>query len=259
MTASTAAGLVDRAQLTRDAGPNALHETVYADICARVRSGEYRPDMRLPGERQLSMEYGVSRVTIRQALAKAEQHGLLTKAPGRGTFVARPLMIQDLAAVRPFRASVQDAAMQPSYEVRSLRWLPAQATAARSLGIEPETTVLQLHLLGLANGRPLAFYDVSVSPLVATDVAKALESSTDRSTFELAAQALGVTHLEVEQIFDAVVLDGHLATLLQVPQGSGAFRTSSTYATSDGRVLEWREAIYPGERYKFHAHRTIEL
>ena len=244
---------------TRDTGARALYETVYADIWARIRSGEYPPDMRLPGERELSVTYGVSRVTVRQAIAKAEQHGLLTKVPGRGTFVARPLVVQDLAAVRPFRSSVQDVAMQPGYETRSVRWLPASDTVAESLGIEPGTTILQVFLLGLANGRPLASYDVSISPLVAADVAKGLEASTDRSTYELAAEAIGVKRLEVDQTFEATVITGQLATLLQVPEGSSAFRTWSSYATPDGRKLEWREAIYPGERYRFRAHRSIDL
>lgn len=260
METTHASGYAEPLPISRDIGPAALHEAVYADLYKRIRSGEYQPDMRLPGERELSAAYGVSRVTVRQALAKAEREGLLTKAPGRGTFVSRPAMrVQDVATVRPFRASLREVAMRPGYELRSSRWIPAPAPVAEVLGLKPETPVLQLQQLGLGDGQPQALYTVCLGPLVANEIGGQFEALADRSTYELAAAYLGINRIDVDQVFEAVTLTEAWAELLQVAPGSSAFRTVSTYATVDGRKLEWREAIYPGDRYKFRAHRVLEL
>ncbi len=52
-----------------------------------ISSGKWSIDHRLPSEAELGSEYGVSRITVRQALASLEADGLLRREAGRGTFV----------------------------------------------------------------------------------------------------------------------------------------------------------------------------
>src|SRR3546814_19207214 len=53
----------------------------------RISVGEWPQDMRLPALEELMQEFGVARVTVRQALALLEAEGLVTRKQGRGTFV----------------------------------------------------------------------------------------------------------------------------------------------------------------------------
>ena len=79
----------------------------YAQIVERVESavsrGELSAGDRLPPERQLAAELGVSRMTLRQALATLESRGLVTRTTGRrgGTFVASPKVERDVTASDP--------------------------------------------------------------------------------------------------------------------------------------------------------------
>src|SRR5512133_381817 len=52
-----------------------------------IASGRWEPEARLPSEPELCSHYGLSRTTIRQALARLEQEGLISREKGRGTFV----------------------------------------------------------------------------------------------------------------------------------------------------------------------------
>src|SRR3546814_5977965 len=51
----------------------------------RISVGEWPQDMRLPALEELMQEFGVARVTVRQALALLEAEGLVTRKQGRGT------------------------------------------------------------------------------------------------------------------------------------------------------------------------------
>jgi NAD(P)-dependent dehydrogenase (short-subunit alcohol dehydrogenase family) len=67
-----------------------LHAIIAGRAEARIRAGEWAPGDRLPPERELCRDLGVSRATLRQALGELEQRGLVTRHQGRGTFVAQP-------------------------------------------------------------------------------------------------------------------------------------------------------------------------
>ncbi|HEX5145717.1 MAG TPA: GntR family transcriptional regulator [Conexibacter sp.] len=88
----------------------------------RIEFGAWRPGHRLPSEKELIAEFGVSRTVIRPALALLESDGQLVRVKGRGTFVAQPktgLAIEGLvrmlsrpasgdAEIRVLSASEQD-------------------------------------------------------------------------------------------------------------------------------------------------------
>ncbi len=65
--------------------PTPLHEQLAALLRAAIRSGEY--DDMLPSESQLQAEHGVSRGTVRRAIAALESEGLVRTIQARGTFV----------------------------------------------------------------------------------------------------------------------------------------------------------------------------
>src|SRR5229473_8560762 len=61
----------------------ALHE--------RVTSGEWRPGEQIPTIRQLGELYGVSRITVVQALDSLAREGILIRWQGKGVFVGQPM------------------------------------------------------------------------------------------------------------------------------------------------------------------------
>jgi GntR family transcriptional regulator len=65
-------------------------EQVAADIEADIDSGKVAPDTRLPAELELAEQYGVSRVTVRRAIAVLRDRGKVVTVHGRGTYTARP-------------------------------------------------------------------------------------------------------------------------------------------------------------------------
>ncbi len=234
------------------------HELVYEDLCTRIRSGEYALDTQLPGERELAAMYRVSRVTIRQALAKAEQDGIVTKVPGLGNFVSRRRVAQDLTYMQTFRSVISALEMHPSYTVLRTSWIKAQSDVAKRLRLPEGEKILQVDSVGMASGRPMAGYCSMLSPVIARQVQPMLKNDP-RSTYELAAAVLGVDQLQVEQTFQAVTVDEATAELLQVSPDSAALRASSVFTLANGEPIEFRTAIYPSGRYSFNVRRIVMM
>ena len=61
---------------------------VYENLKQRLSSGEWSAGQRLPSEWELARQYGVAYMTVRQAVSKLEEEGMLYRVRGRGTFVA---------------------------------------------------------------------------------------------------------------------------------------------------------------------------
>jgi DNA-binding GntR family transcriptional regulator len=238
------------------------HELIYDDLYARIRSGQYPLNSQLPSERELAELYGVSRPTIRQTLNRAENDGLITKVPGRGNFVSRRRVSQDLSHMQTFRSVITALDMKPGYSVLAVDWIRPEPQIAARLQAPAGVRVLRVDSVGMANGQPMASYRSYLSPLAATEVHAGLEAELhagSKSTYELAALLLGLDELRAEQTFEVTTVDDTTAKLLQLAHGASAFRVTSLFTTPAGEPVELRTAVYPGDRYSFHIRRIVPI
>lgn len=64
-----------------------MYETIYNDLLEGIMNGTYPVGSRLPSEKELTGQYGVSRITSKKALELLAERGLISRMPGRGSFV----------------------------------------------------------------------------------------------------------------------------------------------------------------------------
>ena len=60
----------------------ARYRAIAADLAAKIRDGHYAPGEALPAQRELSAAYGVTLMTLRQALRELDAEGLIFQRPG---------------------------------------------------------------------------------------------------------------------------------------------------------------------------------
>ncbi|MPZ14930.1 MAG: UTRA domain-containing protein [Chloroflexi bacterium] len=138
------------------ASPYPLYWQVEHDLRQRIESGVWHPGDRLPSEQELSDLYGASRITIRQALGNIASDGLVSREPGRGTFVRNHKQTQGVRLT----ASFTEEMMQLGYDIGTRVLLqeigPATAEIATHLAIEKGAPVHRVDRLRLTDGKPLA-------------------------------------------------------------------------------------------------------
>ncbi len=236
------------------------YQVLFSKLYENIANGTWRPGVQIPSERELCDHFKVSRTMVRQALLNAERRGLIVRVPGKGTFVAHQRIQQDLDHLTSFREALQAHSLEPWNRVLRVDWEMASALVAKRLQIDGGTPVLAVDVLGLAGDRPMALYNSHVSPAVAESVQRGLaaaKSNEVHSSYELITAALKLDSLVADQIFEATTVDSALTAQLSVPAGAAVFRVSTIFRTPQGTPVETRVALYPGDRYVFHAIREF--
>src|SRR5262245_18634066 len=118
--------------------PSAVPAALYVKIRDYLREcimdGRLKPHDQLPPESALIDQFGVSRITVRQALNDLQKEGLIFKLHGKGSFVSAPKADQHLASLQGFAEAMSAAGHEIFNQVVDLRDIPAQPVIAAKLG-----------------------------------------------------------------------------------------------------------------------------
>ena len=140
-----------------NAGPTPLYHQLKQALRDEIERGAYKPGDRLPSEPELIRQYGISRITVRQALDELESEGLIVRRHGKGTYVAERRIEQELVRLTDFMEDTQQAGQKPSSRVLAFVHEAATPAVAKALQIKEGTEVVRVDRLRLADGRPMAF------------------------------------------------------------------------------------------------------
>ncbi len=140
-----------RLDATKDA---ALHQQLYVLLRERIASGVLAPGQRLPSERQLAAEHGISRTTIRQALRWLANDNLIYSRPGSGYYVASPSTEPHLRLLDSAEQMQADG-LPYSTRVLQRQVVNADAALAQNLNLLEGDKVILLRVLQLVHDAPI--------------------------------------------------------------------------------------------------------
>lgn len=130
-----------------------LVDRVFDQLRERIRSGNYAPDSRLPGEHELASIMGVSRPIVRDALGRLREEGMVYSRQGAGTFVSAQASPATHLAYSPVKTI---ADIQRCYEFR-LTIEPAAAFSPPRGATKPPSRRLPRPLPTCARRRAISF------------------------------------------------------------------------------------------------------
>jgi GntR family transcriptional regulator len=213
------------------------------DYLRIVAEQELRPGDPVPSERDLCDRFGVSRMTVRQAVDALVVEGLLQRVQGSGTFVARPKV--DLQVrLTSFTEEMRRRGMTPSVRHLRAETVPADAAVAHALEISPGDAVVHLHQLRLADEEPMS---VEHTWLPAGLVPGMLDDGPPTGLYaELESRGLPPTW--GEDTVDAGDADVEEARLLGIPPGRSVLRIARR-AFSRDVATEYSRSVYRSDRY----------
>ena len=218
----------------------------------RIRSGEWKPGALIPSERELSEQYGISRMTARQAITDLVNEGVFYREQGRGTFVTQRKITQQLMRLTGFTEDISARGQQPSTRVLSSRMVLADEQTAERLQIPPGQSIFELQRLRLADNVPLA---VELSQLSFKGCERLVEEDLEHnSLYRLLESRYGVPLVEAEQEIEAGLAGPEEADLLKIPGGSSVLYTRRVTYTDRNVPIEYARSVYVGNRYTFYTH-----
>jgi GntR family transcriptional regulator len=201
----------------------------------------------IPSERQLSAEFGVSRLTLRAALDDLVREGYLVRRRGAGTFVSEPKIAQELT-MTSFTEDMRRRGMTPGSRTLELKVVPAGARLGRILRVSPSEPVMVAKRLRLADRETMAMETLHVPErLVPGLSAKELEK---RSFYELLEDRYGIVIVGGTQTIEPTVTNEEESAALGVPLHSPAFLFERVTHAKDGEIIEYVSSLYRGDRYR---------
>ena len=232
-------------------GPTA--EQVRRQLLDQIRSGALHPGQRLGTERCLAVELGVSRSSLRQALASLELDGVLRRVPGRsgGTFVASAKLDRDLSRIVGVPALLRDQGFTAGSKVMSSAVVDADAATAQRLRIDHGAYVYDVVRIRLADSSPISLERVR---LPAERFPGLLELSLGGSIYELLEEHFGVKPAESEEHIEVVAATADEGAILGIPPGAPLLSIVRTTVDALGVPIEHSHDLFRADRTRITVH-----
>src|SRR6059058_3327443 len=211
---------------------------------------QLRVGQAIPSERRLSTDLGVSRLTLRAALDDLVRDGYLVRRHGSGTFVSEPKIAQQLT-LTSFSEDMRRRGMTAGSRTIELRETHAGAAVGRALNVSPDSRVVLIRRLRLADGEPMALETLHVPADRVPGLSRELLENA--SFYELLEKEYGIVIASGMQSIEPTVTSEEESELLGVPLHSPAFLFERTSRTAAGETVEFVRSLYRGDRYRLVA------
>ena len=219
-----------------------LKQVLLEHIHSTWKSGEL-----IPGETRLEEAYGVSRVTVRQALAELVTEGYLERQRGKGTFVTEPKFIHDPAQRLTLTDTMLERGVKPGWRVLATGWRKASKRVTEKLELAPDTRVFSIERLRLADDEPIGYHLAFVPETVHEHIDVSLLEEGGSLHY------LGVPDIQsgkAERTLEAIEADETVAEHLSISVGKPVLRIERTIVAK-GHMTEFLQAFYRGDRFKY--------
>ncbi len=231
-----------------DGGPR--YEQLRGVLHELITAGVTGAEGALPPERELARVTGMSRVTVRKALAALAAAGVVRQRPGAGNFVGERI-VRSFSRLTSFTQDLRARGLDARVLFLDRSVGEVNTDEAMALALAPGSRVVRLHRLRLAGDRALAVERTTV-PQVMLPRAELVKDSL----YE-ALNRLGHSPVRAMQRLRAVALDGASAQHLGLPVGSPALQVERRAFLADGRAVEFTRSYYCADAYDFVAELTI--
>jgi len=224
------------------------YHQIAESLRARILGGLLAPGTRLDNQRRLARDFGVTLMTLRQALEVLEREKLIARRHGLGTFVASPSVDYDILQLRRLAGDLTALGEPVATRFLSSRFARADRRVAEALGIGSGRRVFVLERLRLLDHHPIGLQRSHLAAAVGEEVAKAdLDVTPLRQVLEF---KLGLAIVRASETISTIRLGRREARELDCRTGVPAFSSERTSYTSDGTPIVFDRVFIPGDRFR---------
>lgn len=208
----------------------------------------------LPTELQCMEHFGVSRPTVRQAMAHLVSIGLVARGRGRGTFIAPQRLNHDVSLA--FEDEMRATRRAIRFQVLARATVPAPSMVAERLNLAPGEMVEHMERLRFLDDEVFA-YERRYLPLhVAKHVTT--EMPANMAIISLLTAALGQSPARITNTVRCIPVETRIARLLGLSQKTPLLHTEHTYFAASGAPVLHGTVWFHGERFQFTLDSPIQ-
>jgi len=229
--------------------PVPLYYQVKQILLEKLDNGTWKPGDLVPSEQELQETYGVSRITVRQALTELTHEGRFERHRGQGTFVANKPLIHNPAKRISISELMRQQDIEPEWHIRQRDFVTPLPNIQEQLKVRSNSKVYYVDFLLSADKEPIGRHLTYLTKAVAESGNVASLSDEELGSFFRALP--NRTGTQVNRTVQAVSASSDEAKLLKVRTGHPILSIEVTYSDMNGTPIEHLRANYRGDRFKF--------
>lgn len=229
-----------------------LYLQLMEELIKKIEGRDYEEHAQLPSERELCDIYGVSRITIRQALQELEHEGYIYKQHGIGTFVAPKSYNQNLAQLYSFTEEMEKLGKTPTTEVLSFDVIAVDERLAKKMHLKPLDEVYKVVRLRLANGKPLMHETSYLPRKLFPNLTE--EDLKERPMYDVFHKDYQIGLTKATERFSATLIRKEEASYLETNLNQPAMLIKR-YAYYNDKLIEYTNSVARGDKFAY----TVEL
>ncbi|MFD1317126.1 GntR family transcriptional regulator [Loigolactobacillus zhaoyuanensis] len=225
-----------------------IHNSIKRDI----EAGKWAVGDRIPSERELSVTFGVSRMTLRQAIQTLVDEGILERRVGAGTYVANQKVQEKMSGVTSFTDIMLAQGKTPSSKTVSYHVASPSLSEKEKLELAEDAQVLRMERIRYADDVPISFEVATVPEALVRKFSKSEITSSLYRTLERKAD---LTLGGAQQTVTAQLASERIAELLDIKRGDPIMRLRQLSFLKSGTPFEYVRTQYVGSRFEFYLER----
>lgn len=240
--------MTNATQFMAGQSPLPLYVQIRDSLRRQILDGTYQVHERLPSENEMMSVFGVSRITIRQALRDLHNEGLVFSAQGKGTFVSKPKAVQNVQRLEGFGEAMAAQGYEASARVLSIQQLKAPKAVAASLDLQPGDEVIEVKRVRYLNRSPVCIEN-SYFPMDIGRRMFSLDLSGD--IFPMLENLFGIPLGGADISLDSILADDEAQQYLNLKTGEAILRVERLTHNRDGRPIDFEYLCYRGDSFKY--------
>jgi len=219
-------------------------EAILTALRKEISSGRIGVGEAIPSEADLCARFGAARGTVRQALGRLRDEGLISSGRGRRSVVLETVPVQPFDVALSFTQWCREMGAEPGQRTDWMVRRAASRAQADALDLEPGEQIVSLLRLRLADGVPVMLERLTY-PLDVGQHVLSFDPDSGSVYERLVSRGVDIHH--ATRTLDAVGADADDARLLEVAEGTPLLRMLRRAFTMEGRPIEWSDDRYlPG-------------
>lgn len=231
--------------------PIPLYYQLKQHFIERIDRGELKPGEFIPSERELSEQFEISRMTVRQALQELVVEGRLIREKGKGTTIAQPKISQALLKLTSFSEDMLNRGMEPGADVVDVSAKKATSSIQQKLHLSEDDLVLVVTRLRMADDTPMALETTHLPLTRFTGLEDA--DFNNMSIYEHIKERYNMVASSASQTIEVGLPRSSEIALLQTDQNVPVLLIERVTFDEQGEPIEFVKSVYRGDRYKLYA------
>ncbi len=229
--------------------PIPLYHQIKQDIKEKIKSNKYAVNDPIPSESELISLYNVSRMTVRLAIDELEKEGYVKKIQGKGTFVKKKKLTQELNSISSWSETVKSQGIIADTKVLEAKEILANEEIAEQMKVPPGTPLYSIKRIKSVENEPIGISQVYLLAQIVPSIIN--DPGISDSIYAVMETKYNIELSTATEVVEAKAADEVESSLLNINVGSPVISVTRLTTDAFGRIIEYSRIISRADMYAY--------